>query len=59
MNCSRKETAMQMVSSFVKSRLFRLKWLFMSPEIKYAYLWNRTRHSRYGVPRGSERPARW
>lgn len=25
--------------------LFHIKWLFMKPERKYAYLWNRTRES--------------
>lgn len=23
--------------------LFKLKWIFMSPEARYAYLWNQTR----------------
>ena len=29
--------------SSLKVILFWLKWIFMSPEARYAYLWNRTR----------------
>ena len=31
-----------MVNKF-KDLMFRLKWNFLSPEARYAYLWNRTR----------------
>ena len=31
-----------MVNKF-KDLMFRLKWTFLSPEARYAYLWNRTR----------------
>ena len=30
-----------------KRALFHFRWLFMSPERRYAYLWNRTKHSHY------------
>ena len=33
---------LEMLSNF-KEILFRLKWIFMSPEARYAYLWNQTR----------------
>lgn len=29
----------------LRTVLFQLKWLFMSPRARYAYLWNRTRTS--------------
>ena len=31
-----------MLSNF-RAILFKLKWIFMSPEARYAYLWNQTR----------------
>jgi len=31
-----------MVSNF-KTIILRLKWMFMSPEARYVYLWNRTK----------------
>ena len=27
----------------IRDLFFRLKWTFLSPEARYAYLWNRTR----------------
>ncbi len=32
-----------------KEMLFGLKWVFMSREARYAYLWNRTRNSQQVV----------
>jgi len=29
----------------VNGVLFQLKWIFMSPEKKYLYLWNRTKRT--------------
>lgn len=36
---------MRTIAGCLKSVLFRLKWAFMSPEARYAYLWERTRRS--------------
>jgi hypothetical protein len=30
-----------------KKTLFQLKWLFMSPQRRYVYLWNRTKHTHH------------
>ena len=29
--------------SKIREAAFRLRWLFLPPEAKYAYLWNRTK----------------
>jgi hypothetical protein len=31
--------------NMINRALFQLRWLFMRPERRYAYLWNRTRES--------------
>ena len=31
----------------MKTIIFQVEWLFMSPKAKYAYLWNRTKNSEY------------
>jgi hypothetical protein len=40
-----KEKAMSQTLGFTKKVLFRLRWMVMSQEKKYAYLWARTRRS--------------
>ena len=36
------------MANFISKLLFQLRWLFMSPEKKYVYLWNRTEsHYKY------------
>ncbi len=30
-----------------RKTLFQLKWTFMSPQKRYAYLWNRRKHTHY------------
>jgi hypothetical protein len=34
---------MKRLMSYFKPVFFRLKWLFMPPKAKYAYLWAKTR----------------
>ena len=34
---------MNRIDSNRKSNLFRMKWVFMSPKERYAYLWSKTR----------------
>ena len=31
------------IADYIKRLLFRLRWLIMSDQARYAYLWNRTR----------------
>ena len=33
--------------TYLKQALFQLKWLFMSPRHRYAYLWQRTKNNHY------------
>ena len=33
------------IADYIKRLLFRLRWLIMSDQARYAYLWNRTRSS--------------
>jgi hypothetical protein len=40
-----KERAMSQTVDFTKKVLFRLRWMVMSQEKKYAYLWARTKRS--------------
>ncbi len=38
--------------NYVRMILFWLRWEFMSPEKRYAYLWHRTRNELYTPPAG-------
>jgi len=35
------------IAQHTRKILFQIRWLFMSPQTKYAYLWQRTRNSHY------------
>jgi hypothetical protein len=39
------------IADYIRKLLFRLRWLIMSDQARYAYLWNRTR-STLQVPYG-------
>ncbi len=34
---------MNKLTDHIKSITFRTKWIFMSPQVRYAYLWSRTK----------------
>ncbi|MFC2062829.1 hypothetical protein ACFLS8_02665 [Chloroflexota bacterium] len=38
---------MKTVTDYVKMIAFQVKWLLVPEEARYAYLWNRTKKSRY------------
>ena len=40
---ARQERKMNELIGYVKSLSFRLKWLFLSPQERYAYLWDKTK----------------
>ena len=35
------------MAEYYRNLIFQLRWTFMSPQKRYAYLWNRTKHSHY------------
>ncbi len=37
------------VIASIRALLFRMKWIFMSPEAKYAYFWKRNMSREYAL----------
>jgi len=37
---------MTKLADYLRLVMFQVKWAFMSKEVRYAYLWNRTRRLR-------------
>jgi hemolysin-activating ACP:hemolysin acyltransferase len=44
----------EILNDLYRKTVFHLKWAFMSPQKRYAYLWNRTKRTHYHCYEGGE-----